>query len=82
MFLKKWEKEVVFCTYCNEMWFLTHKLWYEQARNQTPCTNNALKALNLIVKNEHTFRERLPVGRFLHIVLDAAKTWSNEYKTG
>ncbi|CAK9819825.1 hypothetical protein ANTPLA_LOCUS10395 [Anthophora plagiata] len=35
----------------------------------TPSTNNALELFNLNIKNEETFRERLPLRRFFEITL-------------
>ena len=54
--------------------------WYEGAAYQTPSTNNSLESFNLVIKKEETFRERLPLARFLELMLKSVEKWSKEYK--
>jgi len=49
-------------------------------RKRTPSTNNALESFNNVIKNEDTFRERYPLGRFMELSLTSIKRWSNLYK--
>ena len=61
------------------MWFSTHATWFEGASLRTPSTNNALESFNALIKNEHTLRERLPLGRFFELCLESVEKWSKEY---
>ncbi len=74
-FIKKWtqKKEKEFVAYMSEMWFSSHQTWYEGARLRTPSTNNALESFNLVIKKEHTLRERLPLPRFFELCLQAVE---------
>lgn len=61
-------------------WFTTHQNWFEGVAHRVPSTNNALESFNLVVKKESTFRERLPLARFLTVCGMAVEKWSNEYR--
>ena len=50
--------------------------WYESAAPGKPSTNNGLEGTNAVIKAEHTLREPLPVGQFLHSEMDVVETWS------
>jgi hypothetical protein len=65
----------------NEMWLSTHQNWYEGIAEYTPSQNNGLESHNLVIKKEETFRERMPLSRFLHQSLQAVKKWSKQYET-
>ena len=43
-----------------------------------PSTNNALEAINRVIKDEDTIRERLVLSRFLVVVVSIVKKWSKE----
>lgn len=80
LFRKKWKKEDKFIEYMDAQWLSTHRNWYEGAALFTPSTNNALESFNLVIKKEITFRERLPLSRFLNVAKTAVETWSSQYK--
>jgi hypothetical protein len=65
----------------NEMWLSTHQNWYEEIAEYTPSQNNGFESLNLVIKKEETFRERMPLSRFLHQSLQAVEKWSKQYET-
>ena len=65
----------------NEMWLSTHQNWYEGIAEYTPSQNNGLESHNLVIKKEETFRERMPLSRFLHQSLQAVEKWSKQYET-
>ena len=65
----------------NEMWLSTHQNWYEGIAEYTPSQNNGFESLNLVIKKEETFRERMPLSRFLHQSLQAVEKWSKQYET-
>lgn len=81
-FMKKWKnkKENKFVDYMVSGWFGAYRYWFEGAADLTPSTNNALEAFNLVIKREETFRERLPLPRFLETSLKSVERWSKEYE--
>ena len=80
-FIIKWRNEQGFIDYMfNSGWFSSHSNWYEGVKKRTPSTNNALESFNNVMKNEDTFRERYPLGRFMELSLTSIKRWSNLYK--
>lgn len=83
LFIKKWyaKKQKTFIEYMNEMWLSTHQNWYEGIAEYTPSQNNGLESHNLVIKKEETFRERMPLSRFLHQSLQAVEKWSKQYET-
>ena len=42
-----------------------NKNWYEGTSQGTLSTNNGLESINRFIKDEYTFRERLPPSRFV-----------------
>ncbi|CAF3720657.1 unnamed protein product [Rotaria sp. Silwood1] len=52
-----------------------NKLHYEGYSNFTSSTNNSLEATNRVIKDEHTFGERLRLSRFFTIGNDIVKGW-------
>lgn len=61
-------------------WLTSHKNWYECVSHFVPATNKALESFNLVIKKEVTFRERLPLSRFLTVAKTAVEKWSAEYE--
>ena len=43
-----------------------------------PSTNNDAEGTNAVIKRNHIIKERLPVGQFLHNVVDLVRKWSSE----
>ena len=43
-----------------------------------PSQNNALEGTNGVIKNESSFRERFPLGKFLHFAEKLASEWSEK----
>jgi len=61
LFIKKWTRsQPDFVEYFRREWLTSHDAWYEGVEHFTPSTNNALEATNRVIKDENTFRERLP----------------------
>lgn len=83
LFVKKWrtKRQYQFTDYMNEMWLSTHQNWYEGIASYTPSQNNALESFNLRIKKEETFRERMPLSRFLQQSLESVERWSKEYQS-
>jgi len=81
IFIKKWlsKKQKQFIDYMKNMWLSTHQNWYEGVASHTASQNNALESHNLVIKKEDTFRERMPLSRFLQQCLDSAGKWSKQY---
>ncbi len=77
LFLKKWSQtEKEFAEYFENEWLKTLDSWYEGYSTFTPSTNNPLEATNKVIKDEHTFRERHTLPRFLTIANDIVNKWS------
>lgn len=43
-----------------------------------PSTNNGLESTNNVIKNENTFRQRLPLAKFLDVSINIVNRWSKE----
>ena len=78
LFLKQWSKtEKEFTEYFENEWLTVLDSWYEGYNGAfTPNTNNQLEATNKVIKDEHTFRERHPLSRFLTVASDIVNKWS------
>ncbi|OAF69042.1 hypothetical protein A3Q56_03209 [Intoshia linei] len=79
LFLKKYENDEesrLFMTYFNEQWLTQKNSWYEGFSVHTSSTNNELKSINLQIKREGAFRERLPLDKFLSVICNIIKNWS------
>ncbi|CAF2829451.1 unnamed protein product [Rotaria sp. Silwood2] len=72
LFLKQWNKtEQEFTQYFEKEWLTVLDSWYEGYNGAfTPSTNNQLEATNKVIKDEHTFRERHALSRFLTVASD------------
>ena len=79
LFIKKYKKQTEFISYMKDMWFSSHRHWYEGAALSTPSHNNGLESHNLVVKKEGTFRERMPLSRFFHQCISSVEKWSQQY---
>ena len=53
-----------------------HSGWFEGAHLFVPSTNNALEATNRVIKDQKTFRNRLPLSQFLQLAIDIVYGWS------
>ncbi|CAF1379374.1 unnamed protein product [Adineta ricciae] len=83
LFVKKWSrKQPEFIQYFENEWLNTHNGWYEGIRHLTPSTNNALESNNRAIKDENTFRERLPLSKFKILTLKIVERWSKSYERG
>lgn len=83
LFLEKWsgtddDQVKEFIHYFNSQWLEKNSKWYEGIAVGYPSTNNGLEATNSVIKKEYTLRERLPVGQFLHNILELLVRWSKE----
>lgn len=84
LFIGKWsstrDPEVLsFLRYFQGEWIAAHKNWFEGFAAKTPSTNNALESVNRRIKADFTFRNRLPLARFLHLIENnLLRTWSRE----
>ncbi|XP_077298239.1 uncharacterized protein LOC143919681 [Arctopsyche grandis] len=82
LFRKKWENEPIFLKYFQREWYHKNRNWYEGACRGTPSTNNGLKSTSQIIKDEYTFRERLPLPRFCHLLMEMVEAFSKKYDNG
>ena len=79
LFLKNWQTvNPEFAKYFEDQWISKNANWFEGATPGKPSTNNGLEGTNAIIKSQHTLRERLPVGKFLHSAVDVVEAWSNK----
>jgi hypothetical protein len=69
-----------FSDYFEDFWSLRHPGWYEGhcPHIYVPSTNNALESTNRYIKENGTFRERMPMNKFLEYLLDQVFDWSYE----
>jgi hypothetical protein len=83
LFIKKWAKaQPGFVEYFRSVWLTSHNTWYEGVQHFTPCTNNGLESINRVIKDENTFRERLPLSKFKALVFEIAEKWTKSYERG
>lgn len=84
LFLSKWSamknQEITnFLTYFTSEWIDKNGSWYEGYAIGSPSTNNCLEAVNLTIKTEQTLRDRLPIARFMNLLMDKIlRDWSLE----
>jgi hypothetical protein len=81
LFIKKWnsKKQNEFINYMKSMWLSSHQNWYEGVAFNTPSHKNGLESHNLVIKKEETFRERMPLPRFIQQCIDSVEKWSKQY---
>lgn len=80
LFLKKWQQENEFCRYFKNEWIFRNRNWFEGIQLLTPSTNNCLESANNLLKKQYTFRERLDLSHFLHVMLKTTTEWSQQYQ--
>ncbi|CAF2053487.1 unnamed protein product [Rotaria magnacalcarata] len=81
LLVKKWsKKDPNFIEYFRNERLTTHNAWYEGVDHFTPSTNNALEAINNVIKKENTFRERLSLSRFKVLAFEIVEKWSKCYE--
>ena len=54
--------------------------WYEAAAQFVPRTRNGIESGYRQIKDDETFRERWPIGRFMNKSLSIVRNWSKERK--
>ena len=82
LFIEKWtvKKQNEFVDYMKSMWLSSRQNWYEGVAINIPSHNNGLESHKLVIKKEETFRERMPLSRFMKQCIDSVEKWSNQYK--
>ncbi len=83
LFLKKWhayEDEGIDKFLSNfESEYLNQRCgWYEALAPFLPSTSNSIESTNRVIKDDFTFRERWPLGRFLGKSLEVVGKWSDD----
>ena len=80
LFFEKWtgnEEVVKFLAHFKEFWIDKNNGWYEGFSNgHIPSTDNGLESVNRVIKEQHTLRERLPVGEYMSNAFDMFRDWS------
>lgn len=83
LFMDKWRKESVeLIEYFENQWVLKNGNWFESFAKLTPSTNNAVESKNRVIKDEHTLRERMDVGKFRVAIFEMIQTWAMAYESG
>lgn len=83
LFVSKWRKESdELMDYFEREWILKCPNWFEAFATLVPSTNNALESTNRLIKDEHTLRERMDLGKFRIALFEMVETWSKRYTTG
>jgi len=65
-----------FLEYFRAHWVAKNNAWLEGAALGHPSSNNGIEAINAVIKRKHTFRERLPIGHFMHSGIELVEKWS------
>lgn len=83
LFMNKWREESDgLIDYFDNVWVRQNPNWYEAFAKLTPSTNNAMESNNRLIKDEHTIRERMDLGKFRVVLFSMIETWSNAYVSG
>lgn len=83
LFMIKWREESVgLIEYFENQWVHQNRNWFEGFAKQTPSTNNALESFNRLIKDNHTLRERMELGKFRIELFEMVKSWSRAYTSG
>lgn len=83
LFLDKWRNQSEeLIDYFEHQWVLRNRNWFEAFAKNVPSNNNALESRNRLIKDEHTLRDRMDLGKFRVALFDMVQAWSLEYTTG
>lgn len=83
LFVEKWRKDYPnLMKYFENEWLNKNRLWYEGAQKLIPSTNNALEAVNKVIKDENTIRKLFDLGRFRVVLFEIIENWSLLYVNG
>lgn len=83
LFLEKWNEESTeFIDYFKKQWIEQNPNWFEGFAKLVPSTNNSVESKNRIIKDEHTIRERMDLGKFRVALFDMLHSWSLAYIDG
>lgn len=83
LFMDKWMPvNETFMDYFEKTWLISHRYWYEGVDVHVPSTNNSVESTNRVIKDEHTFRERLDISRFRTVLYGMIEKWSLAYVNG
>lgn len=83
LFMDKWRDESPeLVAYFENQWILKNGNWYEAFAKLTPSTNNAVESNNRVMKDDHTLRERMDLGKFRTAIFEMISTWTMEYASG
>lgn len=83
LFVSKWQNNYPdLMKYFKDEWLTKNRLWYEGAQKLIPSTNNALEAVNKVIKDENTIRKLFDLGRFRVVIFEIIENWSLLYVNG
>lgn len=83
LFMEKWSKNYpALMNYFKDEWLDKNRNWYEGAQKLVPSTNNALEAINNVIKDENTLRRLFDLGRFRTVLFEIVENWSLSYVNG
>ena len=84
LMMEKWEAGwpgSPFTAYFRDVVLSENCTFYEGAHEGSPSTNNGLEAVNCVIKDIFTVRNRLPLGQFLRQMVDISRHWSMDLGT-
>ena len=81
LFVEKWQGQSApmdeFLAYFKSQWVDSNQNgWYEGYAPGCPSQNNALESTNRYLKDEHSFRMRMPIGHFIIWTQNVIKEWA------
>lgn len=81
--MDKWRSESEeMINYFEREWVQKNPNWFEAFAQRIPSTNNGLESHNRLIKDEHTYRERMDLGKFRVALCSMIETWGISYTTG
>ncbi|XP_037078054.1 uncharacterized protein LOC119099095 isoform X2 [Pollicipes pollicipes] len=79
LMLEKWRRQWPtsgFIDFFEEHFLADNATWFEGFDDVSYSTNKKLASITNEVRNRHTFREQLPLERFLHLAVALVREWS------
>ena len=68
-----------FFNYMRQVWVESReRFWFEGANPWSVVNNQGIEGKNKEIKATHTFRKKMPMGRFFDVVVRMIKEWSQE----
>lgn len=76
LFAQKWDKYPLLLSYIKKNHIDNYNGWFVGYSYPHPCTNNAIEGTNRWIKDQHFFRQKLPIESYMTTIKDMIGKWS------